>query len=102
MEDDWILVLYRAGSTPVADRALANAKAICDAHLNGHYSIEVVDLLKDPGLAEKDQIFAVPTLVRRHPGPVRKMIGDLSDYEKVMTGMDIYKTPAELHGPIVA
>lgn len=91
-EHDWILVLYLAGPTPVAKRALANINSICENHLNGHYSVEVVDLIENPAMAESDQIFAVPTLVRRNPGPIRKMIGDLSDHQKVMAGMDIPAT----------
>lgn len=89
MEDQWVLILYLAGLTPVGKRALANITAICEQHLKGHYSIDVVDLLENPGQAEKDQIFAVPTLVRRLPKPLRKVIGDLSDSEKVVTGMDM-------------
>lgn len=85
----WILRLYIAGMTPTAERALANLKAICAEHLEGRYSLEVLDLLVSPSLAEGDQIFAVPTLVRQLPTPLRKIIGDLSNTEKVVVGLDI-------------
>lgn len=94
MSDDesdqkWILRLYIAGMTPTAERALANIKAICAEHLEGRYSLEVIDLLERPALAEGDQIFAVPTLVRQLPPPLRKIIGDLSHTEKVLVGLDV-------------
>ncbi len=85
----WILRLYVAGMTAAAERALANINAICAQHLDERYSIEVIDLLKQPALAEGDQIFAVPTLVRRLPPPLRKIIGDLSNTEKVLVGLDL-------------
>ncbi len=85
----WILRLYIAGLTPAAERALANIKTICAQHLKGQYSLEVIDLLKSPALAEGDQIFAVPTLVRQLPSPLRKIIGDLSNTAKVVVGLDI-------------
>lgn len=85
----WILRLYIAGLTPAAERALANIQMICAQHLEGHYSLEVVDLLESPALAEGDQIFAVPTLVRQLPTPLRKIIGDLSNTRKVVVGLDI-------------
>lgn len=88
-DDKWILRLYIAGMTPAAERALANIKAICTQHLDNRYSIEVIDLLKQPALAEGDQIFAVPTLVRQLPEPLRKIIGDLSNTEKVVVGLDL-------------
>jgi circadian clock protein KaiB len=90
MGDNLILILYLAGVTPVAKRALTNIRTICEKHVEGHYSLEVIDLLEKPAMAESDQIFAVPTLVRRHPGPVRKMIGDLSDHARVLAGMEIH------------
>jgi circadian clock protein KaiB len=92
-EKKWILRLYIAGLTPAAERALANIKTICTQHLEGQYSLEVVDLLESPALAEGDQIFAVPTLVRQLPTPLRKIIGDLSNARKVVVGLDI--KPAE-------
>lgn len=85
----WALRLYVAGITPTAERTLANLKKICEKHLAGQYSIEVVDLIKEPALAEGDQILAVPTLVRKLPEPVRKIIGDLSNTEKVLVGLDV-------------
>jgi len=83
------LRLYVAGKTPKSVTALANLKKYCEEHLKGLYSIEVIDLLLQPQLAEGDQIFAVPTLVKKVPEPVRKIIGDLSDKEKVLVGLDI-------------
>ncbi|MHB8521211.1 MAG: circadian clock KaiB family protein [Limisphaerales bacterium] len=88
-EEKWILHLYVAGMTPTAQRALANIRAICGEHLGGKYSLEVIDLLERPALAENQQIFAVPTLVRQLPPPLRKIIGDLSDTEKVVVGLDL-------------
>ncbi len=83
------LKLYVAGQTPNCLRALANLKSICEERLNGRYRIEVVDLLENPRLARGDQIFAIPTLVRRLPPPIKKIIGDLSDKERVLVGLDI-------------
>jgi circadian clock protein KaiB len=85
----WDLKLYVAGPTPQAIRALTNLKKLCEEHLAGQYRIEVVDLLKSPQLAKGDQILAVPTLVRKLPVPVRKIIGDLSNTEKVLVGLDL-------------
>ncbi len=83
------LRLYVAGQTPKAIRAFANLKRICDEHLAGQYSIEVIDLLDDPRLGRGDQILAVPTLVRRLPEPIKKIIGDLSNTERVLVGLDL-------------
>ena len=85
----WNLRLYIAGATPRATSALENLKAICEQHLAGQYRIEVIDLLKHPQLAKGDQIVAVPTLVRHLPPPVKKIIGDLSDAERVLVGLDL-------------
>ena len=85
----WALRLYVAGQTPKALTAYANLKMICENQLNGKYSIEVVDLLKNPQLGAEDQIFALPTLVRKLPVPVRKIIGDLSNTERVLVGLDL-------------
>lgn len=85
----WKLRLYVAGQTPKAIAAFGNLKRICEEHLAGQYSIEVIDLLKDPRLAKGDQILAVPTLVRKLPEPVRKIIGDLSNTERVLVGLDL-------------
>lgn len=85
----WELRLYVAGQTARCLQAFANLKRICEEHLAGQYHIEVVDLLKNPQLAEGDQIIAIPTLVRRLPEPVRKIIGDLSNSERVLVGLDL-------------
>jgi circadian clock protein KaiB len=83
------LRLYVAGQTPRSLSAFANLKAICEEHLKGRYRIEVIDLLKNPQLAQGDQIFAIPTLVRKLPEPIKKIIGDLSNTERVIVGLDI-------------
>jgi circadian clock protein KaiB len=88
-EATWELKLYIAGNTPKSVTALNNLKKYCQEHLEGKYRIEVIDLLKKPQLAEGDQIFAVPTLVRKVPVPMRKIIGDLSNEEKVLVGLNI-------------
>jgi circadian clock protein KaiB len=85
----WLLRLYVAGQTPKSVAAFANLKRICETHLKGQYQIEVVDLLKNPTLAKGDQIIAVPTLVRQLPPPVKKIIGDLADEERVLVGIDV-------------
>lgn len=85
----WKLRLYVAGQTPKSIRALANLKVLCEAHLKGRYEIEVVDLLEHPKLARGDQIIAIPTLVRKLPPPLRKIIGDLSSTERVLVGLDV-------------
>jgi len=84
-----ILRLYIAGQTPKSIEALANLKKICGEHLAGQYQLQVVDLLKNPQLARGDQILAIPTLVRKLPLPVRKIIGDLSNTERVLVGLDL-------------
>ena len=83
------LRLYVAGQTPKSIAAFANLKKICDEHLAGQYQIEVIDLLKEPQLASGDQIVAIPTLVRKLPAPIRKIIGDLSDTERVLVGLNL-------------
>src|SRR5690348_1602908 len=85
----WDLRLYVAGQTVNCVRAFANLKQMCETHLAGKYRIEVVDLLKKPQLARGDQILAVPTLVRKLPVPVRKIIGNLSNTERVLVGLDL-------------
>ena len=87
--ETWELRLYVAGQTAKSITAFANLKKLCEEHLKGKYHIEVVDLLKDPQLAKGDQILAIPTLVRKLPEPVRKIIGDLSNTERVLVGLDI-------------
>jgi circadian clock protein KaiB len=83
------LRLYAAGQTLKSVTAISNLKKYCEEHLKGQYSIEVIDLLINPKLAEGDQIFAIPTLVRRVPEPIRKIIGDLSNKERVLVGLNI-------------
>ena len=85
----WELRLYVAGETPRSVAALANLRRICEEHLAGKYSIEVIDLLERPQLARGEQIIAIPTLERRLPEPVRKIIGDLSNTERVLIGLDL-------------
>jgi len=90
MDDDvFDLRLYVAGQTPKAIRAFANLRKICDEHLAGRYKIEVIDLLEDPQLGRGDQILALPTLVRKLPAPIKKIIGDLSNTERVLVGLDL-------------
>jgi circadian clock protein KaiB len=88
-EQTWELRLYIAGKTPKSVSALNNLNKYCEEHLQGKYKIEIIDLLLQPQLAEGDQIFAVPTLVRKVPVPIRKIIGDLSNEEKVLVGLNI-------------
>jgi circadian clock protein KaiB len=83
------LRLYVAGQTPKAVRAFANLRKICNEHLEGRYTIEVIDLLENPTLGQGDQILALPTLVRRLPTPIKKIIGDLSNTERVLVGLDL-------------
>lgn len=85
----WDLRLYVAGQTPKSLLAFANLKRICEQHLAGNYQIEVIDLVKNPQLAKGDQILALPTLVRKLPEPVRRIIGDLSNIERVLVGLDL-------------
>lgn len=88
-DDKWQLRLYIAGNTPKSLAALANLKKYCELHLCDKYTLEVIDLLTHPQLAAGDQILAIPTLVRKVPVPVRKIIGDLSNEEKVLVGLDL-------------
>jgi circadian clock protein KaiB len=83
------LCLYVAGQTSRSKAAIENLKRICDEHLSGAYEVEVIDLVKNPGLAREDQILAIPTLVRRLPEPMKKIIGDLSNVERVLVGLDL-------------
>jgi circadian clock protein KaiB len=90
------LRLYVAGQTPRSIAAVANLKRICEQHLEGRYRIEVIDLLERPQLARGDQILALPTLVRKLPVPIRKLVGDLSDTERVLVGLDVRpRSPAK-------
>ncbi len=97
-DDHFQLRLYVAGQTPKSLAALSNLKRICATHLDGRYQIEVVDLMKNPQLAQGDQILAIPTLVRNLPKPIRKIIGDLSDTERVLVGLDLRDLPARSAG----
>jgi circadian clock protein KaiB len=89
MAEQFALRLYVAGQTPKAARAFSNLRKICDEHLAGRYSIEVIDLIENPSLGRGDQILAVPTLVRKLPAPIKKIIGDLSNTERVLVGLDL-------------
>ncbi len=88
-DEIWELRLYIAGQTTKSIVALANLRRLCEEHLAGKYTIEVVDLLEHPQLAQGDQILAIPTLIRKLPPPVRKIIGDLSNTERVLVGLDL-------------
>ena len=88
-EQTYLLRLYVAGQTPKSVLAFKNLKQICEQHLQGRYDIEIIDLLENPQLARGDQILAVPTLVRRLPEPIKKIIGDLSNTERVLVGLDL-------------
>jgi circadian clock protein KaiB len=90
---EWQLRLYVAGQTAKSAAALRNLERLCETHLAGRYEIEVIDLLVNPKLAAGDQILAVPTLVRKFPEPIRKIIGDLSDEERVLVGLDVKPVP---------
>jgi len=87
--DGYSLRLYVAGQTPKSIAAIANLKKVCDEHLPGRYQIEIVDLMKDPALAMRHQIVAIPTLIRQLPEPLKRIIGDLSNTERVLVGLDI-------------
>jgi circadian clock protein KaiB len=88
-EAEWELRLYVAGETAKCMAAFRNLAQICEKHLRGRYRIEVIDLLKNPHLARGDQILAIPTLVRKLPTPIKKIIGDLSNEERVLVGLDL-------------
>jgi circadian clock protein KaiB len=90
---EWVLRLYVAGQTPKSLAAFANLKKLCEEHLANRYTIEVIDLSKQPQLAQNDQIVALPTLIRRLPEPIKRIIGDLSNLERVMVGMDLKLLP---------
>ncbi|MDF0553478.1 circadian clock KaiB family protein [Kamptonema sp. UHCC 0994] len=89
--EKWELRLYVAGQTPKSVTAFANLKKLCEEYLCGQYRIEVIDLLQNPNLAKQDHILAIPTLVRKLPAPIRQIIGDLSNQEKVLLGLEIRK-----------
>lgn len=89
MAETYQLKLYVAGQTPKAARAFANLRKICEEHLAGRYTIDIIDLVENPALGRGDQILALPTLVRRLPTPIKKIIGDLSNTERVLVGLDL-------------
>jgi circadian clock protein KaiB len=93
----WLLRLYVAGLTPKSLLAFANLKKLCEEHVPETYSIELVDLLENPQLARDEQILAIPTLVRRHPHPIRKIIGDLSNTERVLSGLGLSPPSVGVH-----
>lgn len=89
-EDKWLLRLYVAGQTTNSLKALANLGKICRTYLEGKYTIEIIDLFENPEMGRADQIFAIPTLIRKLPPPIVKIIGDLSNTEKVLVGLNVY------------
>jgi len=89
VEEIWDLRLYTAGQTPKSVAAIKNLKRICEQHLPGRYNIEVIDLMANPRLAKDDQIVAIPTLVRKLPDPLRKIVGDLSDEDRTLVGLQL-------------
>lgn len=89
--DNYILRLYVAGESPKSVRAIANIKKICEESLQGRYELEVIDLYQQPQLAQGDQIIAVPTLIKKLPPPLRRIIGDMSNTERVLVGLDLWK-----------
>ena len=95
----YILKLYVSGDSPRAQAAISNLERICREDLAGRYSLEIVDVLKDPGAAESDKILATPTLVKRLPPPLRRVIGDLSDKDKVLLGLEVRTAPSDTPKP---
>lgn len=91
VEEFWDLRIYVAGETPKMQQAVKNLEKICDEHLKGRFTIEIIDLMKNPQLAAGEQILAIPTVIRKLPEPVKRLIGDLSIQEKVIVGLDIKK-----------
>ncbi|HEY3898142.1 MAG TPA: circadian clock KaiB family protein [Chthoniobacter sp.] len=89
---EWTLRLYVAGQTPRSITAFSNLKRLCEERLAGRYTIEVIDLVKNPHLAQSDQVIAIPTLVRKLPEPIKRVVGDLSNTERVLVGMDMQAT----------
>ncbi len=91
--EQYVLRLYVAGTSERSTRAIRNAREICDEHLAGHYELDVIDIFQQPALAKDDQILAVPTLIKRLPAPLRRFIGDLSNRDVVLVGMDLKRRP---------
>jgi circadian clock protein KaiB len=98
-EARYVLRLYVVGMTPRSLQAVANLRAICEAHLAERYDLEVVDIRERPRLLRDEQVFAAPTLVKRLPLPIRRIVGDLSDVERVLFGLDLRPAPAAHEGP---
>ncbi len=94
--DKWVLRLYVAGQTPRGQQAMNNLQKLCEEHLAGKYKIEIIDLLVNPRLARDDQIVAIPTVVRKLPVPIRRVIGDLSNTERVLVGLQL-RSNAQVH-----
>jgi circadian clock protein KaiB len=90
VSQDYVLRLYVTGATPRSTRAIANIRSICEEHLHDHYSLEVIDVYQQPELAKLEDIVAMPTLIKQHPDPVRRLVGDLSMRERVVLGLDIH------------
>ncbi|WP_029893598.1 circadian clock protein KaiB [Desulfohalovibrio reitneri] len=90
MADHYVLTLYVTGKTPTSERAVANLRKICDEDLKGRYELRIVDILERPQLAEDEKILATPTLIKELPPPLRRVIGDLSDRDQVLLGLDVY------------
>lgn len=90
MKSDYLLRLYVTGQTPRTEKAIANLRRICQEDLHGKYDLQIIDVLKNPQLAEDEKILATPTLIKRLPPPLRRVIGDLSDKEKVLLGLDVW------------
>jgi circadian clock protein KaiB len=88
----WDLVVYVADASPKGEQAIANLRRACEEHLAGHYKIEIVDVLKDPRRAAADNILAAPTVVRRFPAPIRKLVGDLSDSDRLLLGLELRRS----------
>jgi circadian clock protein KaiB len=95
LAEKWNLRLYTAGQTPKSLAAIRNLKKVCEEHLPGRYEIEVIDLLQNPRLAKDHQIVAIPTLVRKLPDPLRRIIGDLSDTNRTLVGLDLQPRPGK-------
>ena len=98
--ESYALSLFVTGTTPKSIRAIANLKQICETHLKGRYNLEVIDIYQQPGLAREQQLIAAPTLIKKLPLPVRKLIGDMTDTARVLVGLDVQSAPAsaEAHG----
>ncbi len=92
-QEKYVLRLYITGATPQSTRAIANIKAICEQHLQGRYELEVIDIYQQPGLAQDEQILAAPTLIKKLPLPLRRLVGDLSRSDRVLLGLDLRPLP---------